>query len=206
MNKFIGLVTVGASLALPAVAGVKSLSSDEMVDTYIRDSAIIVVPKQQEMTEEQRNQRERAIQSLTIAPGEPVVSESEEQQIQGTLRDARDSELKAARSNAEEQLIRDTLIKPLDEVARSQPAPEFNPNVPLIVYGQTAHIPDEPFAQTFLNDQLGLNYDGNQLTFSIGNPAGIDRINIPEAIKDGPIQLMPRPGGGFDLTIPVPQN
>jgi hypothetical protein len=43
------------------------------------------------------------------------------------------------------------------------------------------------------------------VNFTIGNNLpGVDQIDVPEAINEGPVQLQPRAGGGFDLSIAVP--
>src|SRR5690554_309303 len=170
---------ITAAIAAPAIAGVQTMTSDEMVETYVEDSAVIVVPKDQQKSEADR---QRIIQALTISPGEPVVTE------------------------AEEEFLRRALLLPVDELARAQPPAEFRPDIPQLIFGQQPEIPDEPFTQTFLNDQLGIGFDGQNLNFSIGNPPGIDRINIPQGINEGPINLTPRPGGGFDLSIQVPDQ
>ena len=107
---------------------------------------------------------------------------------------------------AEEEFLRRALLLPVDELARAQPPADFTPRTLPIIFGQQPEIPDEPFTQTFLNDQLGIGFDGQNLNFSIGNPPGIDQIQIPEAINEGPITLTPRPGGGFDLSIKVPDQ
>jgi hypothetical protein len=111
-----------------------------------------------------------------------------------------------ALSSAEEEFLRRALLLPTEELARAQPPANFAETIPQLIFGQQPQIPDEPFTQTFLNDQLGIGFDGQNLNFSIGNPPGIDRIDIPHGINEGPIQLTPRPGGGFDLSIQVPDR
>tara|TARA_B100001105_G_C22034543_1_gene291316 strand:- start:26 stop:550 length:525 start_codon:yes stop_codon:yes gene_type:complete len=174
-----------------------------MVETYVEDSAVIVVPRQQQKSE---TDREKIIRALTISPGEPVLSEAEEEAYREALQRYLDEGKKDALSDAEEEFLRRALLLPVDELARAQPPADFTPRTLPIIFGQQPEIPDEPFTQTFLNDQLGIGFDGQNLNFSIGNPPGIDQIQIPEAINEGPITLTPRPGGGFDLSIRVPDQ
>ncbi|MBY6032464.1 hypothetical protein KUV59_04740 [Marinobacter daepoensis] len=192
-----------ASAITPAWAGVQTMTSDEMVDTYVEDSAVIVVPRQQQKTEADR---QKIIRALTISPGEPVLSEAEEEAYREALQRYLDDGQKDALSDAEEEFLRRALLLPVDELARAQPPADFTPRTLPVIFGQQPEIPDEPFSQTFLNDQLGIGFDGQNLNFTIGNPPGIDQIQIPQAINEGPISLTPRPGGGFDLSIQVPDQ
>ncbi|MBN7768931.1 hypothetical protein KUV44_00540 [Marinobacter daepoensis] len=192
-----------ASAITPAWAGVQTMTSDEMVDTYVEDSAVIVVPRQQQKTEADR---QKIIRALTISPGEPVLSEAEEEAYREALQRYLDDGKKDALSDAEEEFLRRALLLPVDELARAQPPADFTPRTLPVIFGQQPEIPDEPFSQTFLNDQLGIGFDGQNLNFTIGNPPGIDQIQIPQAINEGPISLTPRPGGGFDLSIQVPDQ
>ena len=52
-------------VALPAYAGVQTMTSDEMVETYVKDSAVIVVPKERKKSDADR---QRILRSLTISP------------------------------------------------------------------------------------------------------------------------------------------
>ncbi len=58
------------------------MTSDEMVETYVKDSAVIVVPKARQKS---GADRQRIIRSLTISPGEPVLSESDEEAYRQAL-------------------------------------------------------------------------------------------------------------------------
>ncbi|MEA1081906.1 hypothetical protein [Marinobacter qingdaonensis] len=193
----------GAAVSMPALSGVQALTSDEMVETYVKDSAVIIVPKEQRKSDADR---QRILRSLTISPGEPVLTEAEEEAYRDALQRYVEAGSKDALKSAEEEFLRRALLLPQDELARAQPPAEFTPTIPPIIFGQQAQIPEEPFTQTFLNDQLGIGFDGQNLNFSIGNPPGIDRIQVPEGINEGPISLTPRPGGGFDLSIKVPDQ
>ena len=203
MRRKLLAAAITATTLTPAWAGVQTMTSDEMVETYVEDSAVIVVPRQQQKSEADR---EKIIRALTISPGEPVLSEAEEEAYREALQRYLDEGKKDAVSDAEEEFLRRALLLPVDELARAQPPADFTPRTLPIIFGQQPEIPDEPFTQTFLNDQLGIGFDGQNLNFSIGNPPGIDQIQIPEAINEGPITLTPRPGGGFDLSIQVPDQ
>jgi len=195
--------TIAATLASPTWAGVQTMSSDEMVETYVEDSAVIVVPRAQQKSDADRD---KIIRALTISPGEPVITEAEEEAYREALQRYLEDGRKDALTDAEEEFVRKALLLPIDELARVQPPADFTPRTLPLIFGQRPEIPDEPFTQTFLNDQLGIGFDGQNLNFSIGNPPGIDRIQIPEAINEGPISLTPRPGGGFDMSIQVPDR
>ncbi|MBO6850997.1 MAG: hypothetical protein JJ867_11120 [Marinobacter sp.] len=199
-------ITSAAGAALfssSLLAGVQTMTSDEMVETYVKDSAVIVVPKDQRKSEADR---QRIIRSLTISPGEPVLTEAEEEAYREALQRYQDEGKSDALESAEEEFLRRALLLPQEELARARPPADFTPRIQPIIFGQQAQIPDEPFTQTFLNDQLGVGFDGQNLIFSIGNPPGIDRIEVPQAINEGPVTLTPRPGGGFDLSIAVPDR
>ncbi|MBD3656157.1 MULTISPECIES: hypothetical protein [Marinobacter] len=198
----LGILLAGAA-GTPALAGVQSLSQEEMVDTYIKDSAVIIVPREKRKSEADRR---RIIRALTISPGEPVISEAEEEADRDALQRYLEESNEDALAAAEEEFIRKALLLPTDQLSQVVPPVDFTPLIPPIIFGQQAEVPEEPFTQTFLNDQLGLAFDGQNLTFSIGNPPGIDQIRLPQGINEGPIQLTPRPGGGFDLSIAVPEQ
>lgn len=198
----LGILLAGAA-GTPALAGVQSLSQEEMVDTYIKDSAVIIVPREKRKSEADRR---RIIRALTISPGEPVISEAEEEADRDALQRYLEESNEDALAAAEEEFVRKALLLPTDQLSQVVPPVDFTPLIPPIIFGQQAEIPEEPFTQTFLNDQLGLAFDGQNLTFSIGNPPGIDQIRLPQGINEGPIQLTPRPGGGFDLSIAVPEQ
>jgi len=195
--------TIAATLASPAWAGVQTMSSDEMVDTYVEDSAVIVVPRNQQKSE---TDRQKIIRALTISPGEPVITEAEEEAYREALQRYIEDGRKDALTDAEEEFVRRALLLPIDELASAQPPADFTPRTLPLIFGQQPEIPDEPFTQTFMNDQLGLGFDGKNLNFSIGNPPGLNQIQVPHGINEGPVRLTPRPGGGFDLSIAVPDR
>ncbi|WP_323750838.1 hypothetical protein [Marinobacter sp.] len=194
---------IAASFAGPAWAGVQTMSSDEMVDTYVEDSAVIVVPRNQRKSEADR---QKIIRALTISPGEPVITEAEEEAYREALQRYIEDGRKDALTDAEEEFVRKALLLPIDELASAQPPTDFTARTLPLIFGQQLEIPDEPFTQTFMNDQLGLGFDGQNLNFSIGNPPGLNQIQVPQGITEGPVTLTPRPGGGFDLSIAVPDR
>ncbi|PAV24626.1 hypothetical protein CF392_15145 [Tamilnaduibacter salinus] len=200
-NALIGAVVT--ALTTPVWAGVETLTSDEMVETYVEDSTLIVVPKDQRKT---REERKRVLQSLTISPGEPVVSESEEQAYSFLLRESERTGQDDALTNAQDQFVRNALLFPTDQVRQAQPVANLTPRTIPVIFGQQPEIPEAPFVQNFLGNQLGIGFDGQNVNFSIGNPPGIDQIQVPKAINEGPVQLTPRAGGGFDLSIAVPDR
>ncbi len=209
------VVAIGALTAASAQAGVKSLSSDEMVDTYIKDSAIIVVPKKKSEQEIEREKRKKArqdngvVQNLVISPGEPVVTPSEKQHLLDKATESQDSQYANAVDTAQKQALENTIVQPFQAAIQAQQEPETGQQVPVVAFGQqaTVQIPKAPFNQTYFNQQLGLSYDGQKVDFSIGNNLpGVKPITIPYGIHQGGINLTPKAGGGFNLSIDVPKN
>lgn len=208
---------LAGGMTLSCLAGlaqgeIRSLSQDEMLETYIQDSAIIVSPSdkirsaQEERKEssEQGSSRKEVLEAL-IRPGEALNREADSlAQTQG-LQSRRFDSLHQARSMAEQELYRLQQRFPEGRlqgegvmlVSRIPPQPIFG--------GSSVAIPETPFHKSLLNDQLELAFDGQTLSFGIGQPAGVSQINLPHGIHEGPVKLSPRPGGGFDLSIDVPQ-
>lgn len=207
------VLAIGVMTAVSAQAGVKSLSSDEMVQTYVKDSAIIVVPKknaEQKARERKRKQRASGgkVENLVISPGKPVVTPSQQQHIQDKAQQSRDAQYSSANSTAQKQALENTIVQPFQSAIQAQQQPQTGQQLPVVALGQTTRVkvPKAPFSQTYFNQQLGLNYDGQKVDFSIGNPPGVGNINIPHGIHSNGINLTPKPGGGFDLSIAVPKN
>lgn len=212
---------LATGMTLSCLAGlvqgeIRSLSQDEMLETYIQDSAIIVSPSekkkdvpnvtQEEAKEssEQGPSRKEVLEAL-IRPGEALTREADSLAQSQALRSRRFDTLQQARSMAEQELYRLQQRFPEGRlqgegamlVSRIPPQPIFD--------GSSVAIPETPFNKSLLNDQLELGFDGQTLSFGIGQPAGIRQINLPHGIHEGPVELNPRPGGGFDLSIDVPQ-
>ena len=80
--KLLTACVAGMTASLPTLASVQALTSDEMVETYVKDSAVIIVPKKQQKSEADRR---RIIRALTISPGEPVLTEAEEEAYREAL-------------------------------------------------------------------------------------------------------------------------
>ena len=202
------LATTTLGFAIPAPSavaeGVRTLSTDEMVDTFIRDSAIVVSPRGDSEARSIEESRAMAIRAI-VRPGEPIRTETEELQSASAMQRQRLDSLQEAQQVAEEQFIRDSLFLTSDQLASAQPQIQTSLPTPPLFGVSRPEIPDAPFARNFFNDQLGLAYDGNTVDFTIGNNLpGVDQIDVPHAINEGPVQLQPRAGGGFDLSIAVP--
>ncbi len=201
------ITALGLGLALSITAhaqgGVQTLTSDELVDTFIKDSAIVVSPRarQQPTLEETRQRAIRAI----IRPGEPIITEAGSEADVLAEYSRRLDSLSDAQELAREDFIRRSLLAPGDQIASAQPVIDMALPTPPVFGISRPEIPEAPFQKSYFNDQLGLAFDGERLDFSIGsNLPGVDQINVPHAIDEGPVQLQPRPGGGFDLSIAVP--
>ena len=201
----VSAIGLGLALSITAHAqgGVRTLSSDELVDTFIEDSAIVVSPRaRQQPTMEET--RQRAIRAI-IRPGEPIVTEAETEADILSEYSRRMDSLSDAQELAREDFIRRSLVAPGEQLASAQPVIDTALPAPPVFGISRPAIPEAPFQKTYFNDQLGLAFDGETLDFNIGsNLPGVDQINVPHAIDEGPIQLEPRPGGGFDLSIAVP--
>ena len=200
------LITTGLALGLSVSAhaggGVQTLSSDELVDTFIKDSAIVVSPSGERQARTLEESRQRAIRAL-VMPGEPIVTEAEEEQMAWEQRNQRLDSLADAQQVARDEFIRRSAVTAGDQVAAIQPTIDTRlPLEPIPGYGMP-EIPEAPFTK-MANDQLGIAFDGETLDFTIGNQPGINNIEVPHAIDEGPVQLQPRAGGGFDLSIAVP--
>src|SRR5690554_7947346 len=110
--------TIAATLASPAWAGVQTMSSDEMVETYVEDSAVIVVSRAQQKSDADRH---KIIRALTISPGEPVITEADEQVYREALQRYLEDDRQDALTGSEEEFLRKALLLPIDELARVQP-------------------------------------------------------------------------------------
>ena len=196
-----GLVA-GSALA----DGVRSLSQDEMVETYIQDSAIVVSPRGDRQTRTIEETRARAIRAL-VRPGEPIRTEADETQTVMDMQRHRMESLEQAQNYAEQEFIRQALASPADQLQGLQPQIDTSLPQPVIPGYGTPDIPEGPFTRSYENGQLGLSFDGDTLNFSMGNnPPGVGAIDLPRGIDEGPVKLTPRAGGGFDLSIDVPQQ
>lgn len=194
-----------SALLLPGLsfAEVTSLSSSELTETYIKDSTIIVTPKKQAETQQ------KTYSSLTIAPIENTDQDmSELQNSQNHLSGTTTSTL------LNDEILRNASV---DSVF----VPELVVNIPTyeeLITPPMAEILDDPrytvpegdFDFTYVggtnSNELGISRQGDEFTFSIGNLPQIDNINLPHAIDEGPLRIDPRPGGGFDLTINIPDR
>lgn len=181
-------------------AEVKSLSSSELTETYIEDSTIIITPKRKNTLNGQKT-----ISSVTIAPyegdnqGLDVTRETDESQAPlSTAFELSDELLR--NTNVEESLA------PLEAVYIPSYEETITRPVAEILGDERYRPPEGDFDFSYVGDDLGLSRNGEEVTFSIGNIPGIEQINLPNGINEGPIELIPREGGGFDLTIAIPQD
>lgn len=194
-------VFVGSILASVVNAEVTSLSSSELTETYIQDSTIIVTPKQQASTDT----RQTSYSSLTIVP-----IESTEQDLDAM--EHSDSHLNGSETAfaLSDELLRNTNVEstlnPLEPVAIQSYRESITQPVADILDDERYRPPTGNFDIDYQGKDLGLSRNGQQLTFSIGLPDGVDPVNLPYAINEGPLQITPRLGGGFDLTINIPQD
>ena len=190
-------------LPLLASAEVKSLSSSELTDTYIKDSTIIITPKKQEIETSQKT-----YSSLTIAPVENIEQDldilgHQQNHVDGT----------SSSVLLDEEMLRNAAIASTTEIPIEVVIPtyeEVNTRTIEEVMGDARYaVPEGNFDRTYIGgdgNDLGLSRQDNQLTFSIGNLPQIGNIELPHGIDEGPLQIKPRVGGGFDLTINIPED
>lgn len=194
--------SIALSLALTANslhAEVKSLSSSELTETYIEDSTIIITPRKQSLTEQ------KTVSSVTIAPYEGEDTDSE------LLIETEESQTGLANAvELDDELLRNSSVASALEPELVVDIPSYQEltTVPVadVLQDERYRPPEGDFDFSYIGDDLALSRDADKLTFSIGNIPGIEQINIPEAVTEGPVQILPREGGGFDLTFTVPQD
>jgi len=189
----------------PSVIGeVKSLTSSELTETYIKDSTIIITPKQNK-----NEVKQKTYSSLTIAPVENVDLDID--QLQNMDRHIRST---ATSIMLDDDSLRsasiDSALLPGLDVDIPTPLEYETKPVAEIFDDPRYIVPEGDFDFTYMgnsnNNDLGISREGEKFTFSIGNIPGINPIHIPEAINEGPLQINPREGGGFDLTINIPDR
>lgn len=106
---------------------------------------------------------------------------------------------------AEQEFIRQVSQPPDDGAGEPARLPDI-PDTAMFRPG-FAEIPGVPFE---LNDSsmVGFeqlfSYDGQTLTFSVGDLPGLDMERLGDGFSEGPIQMIPRPEGGFDFSITPP--
>jgi len=197
------LTSIGTFHSATALAEVKSLSSSELTDTYIKDSTIIITPKKKKKDTEQKT-----YSSLTIAPVENNdIAISDLKNVDSHLKN-----IKTAVS-LDDELLRQASIEQSLQASLGVDIQTYQERITRPI----AEILDDPryiapegnFDFTYVggenSNELGLSRTGQQLTFSIGNLPGINPILLPNAVDEGPLQITPREGGGFDLTINIPE-
>lgn len=199
------ILVLSTLTALPftVLAEVKSLSSSELTETFIKDSTIIVTPKQQ-----QNATRQQTITSLTISPHD--LSESEIEDVKHSANHLKNVTTAISLSD---DLMRNTAVQDAVVLATTQlEIPSYDEiNAPLpvaeILNDSRFAVPEgNEWARMYAGNELGISLNGDKFTFSIGNPVGVNDIHIPEAVHEGPVDIVPRAGGGFDVTITVPDR
>jgi hypothetical protein len=206
-RKFLSATILLAFISPYSSADVKSLTSTELTQTYIKDSTVIITPKVKKHSESQSTKKDKSLASLTISPGEEPITPAEKQYEFGKINQESHSQIKGAIANADEQNREAAFALNTTAIASAQPS------VPSVTF-QNARaggipglvIPKGDFNMNFLGSQLGLSRTGDQLKFSFGNIPGIGAIKAPQSINENGIKLQPRQGGGFDLTFTVPKQ
>lgn len=196
-------VSTGLLIPFTGHAEVKSLTSSELTETYIKDSTIIVTPKKNKNTPIKKKQ---TYSSLTIAPVENNELDIEELRRSQSHNTGTEVSFALSDDSLREASIASTLSP---ELGLEIPTYQEYTTIPIAELRDDPRyaVPDGNFDFDYLGDNLGLSRTDNQLTFSIGNPhSDIGRITIPENFNEGPLQIVPRADGGFDLTINIPQD
>jgi len=193
-------VSTGLLTPFASQAEVKSLSSSELTETYIRDSTIIVTPRK---NKEQTSKK--TYSSLTIAPVENNDLDIEELRRAQAHNTGTEVSFALSDDSLREASIEST-INPNQEIY--VPTYQEVTTVPIaeLLDDPRYTVPEGDFNFSYVGNDLGLSRTDDQLTFSIGNLPGVQPINIPEGFNEGPLQIVPRADGGFDLTINIPQD
>ena len=182
-----------------AQAEVKSLSSSELTETYIEDSTIIITPKKAQET------TQKTVSSLTIAP-----VESSDQDIIELENSQLHQEGTETSYELNDELLRNASVELAINPPQDLDIPTYEEvtTVPIadILNDERYRAPEGDFDFDYVGSDLGLSRSADQITFSIGNLPGIDKIELPYGVNEGPLEIIPRAGGGFDLTINVPQD
>jgi len=200
--KLFCLLCTGTGLLSPVItqAEVKSLTSSELTETFIKDSTIIVTPKAQPS-----QTKKKTYSSLTIAPIEN--NDIDIDQLQRSQ-----DHLSGSVTSVElaDEFLRnasvDSALTPAQAVDIETYQESITVPVAELLDDPRYLVPEDDFDLSYIGKDLGLSRQNDQLTFSIGNIPGIDQINLPQGLNEGPLQIVPRAGGGFDLTINIPQD
>ena len=198
------LITLSGTLLLqPALvqAEVKSLTSSELTETYIQDSTIIITPKKSTTATTQKS-----VSSLTIAPVETTDQDIQELENSQLHRDGTLTSFELDEETLRNASV-DSAINPaiLPEVEPYED-PQYSTPIADILDDERYRVPEGDFDYEYVGQDLGLSRTDQQLTFSIGNLPGIDKIELPHGVNEGPLIIEPRQDGGFDLTINIPQE
>lgn len=206
--KLLCICCTSASIsATSAFAEVKSLSSSELTETYIKDSTIIVTPKKQEAPVEEK----KTYSTLTIAPVENNEGDLDQLEHVQLHNDGSMTSFEL-----DEETLRNASVASVFNQLEPVDIPSYQERTTLpvadLLGDERYRVPEGDFDYSYIGggsggSDLGLSRVGDKLTFSIGAPVGVENpIQIPQAMQEGPIEIVPREGGGFDLTINIPQD
>ncbi len=199
------LIASLACLSANTFAEVKSLTSGELTDTYIKDSTIIVTPAVKAPTR-------KTTRTYTIAPGEPVKTESEEQaDLETSLANEWQEYVDAAefaKQRTREQELALANIGTPDLIPLTERTLPYNLTLPegAFTFEQVLGQTDTQPITLPYGDELNIQSDGQELTISVGNLPGVDPILLQQSLQGGLVNLKPRDNGGFDLTLTIPQQ
>ncbi|OZG73486.1 hypothetical protein BTA51_10745 [Hahella sp. CCB-MM4] len=206
-GRFIQKTLIGslACLGFNAFAEVKSLTSGELTDTYIKDSTIIVTPAV-------KAPAKKTTRTYTIAPGEPVKTESEEQaDLETSLANEWQEYVDAAefsKQRTREQELALANITTPDLIPLTERTLPYNMTLPegAFTFEQVLGQTDTQPITLPYGDELNIQSNGQELTISVGNLPGVDPILLQQSLQGGLVNLKPRDNGGFDLTLTIPQQ
>lgn len=102
----------------PLMADVKSLDNDDLTETYIKDSTIIVAPKRKQ---EDPKKDQKKLMNLTISPGEPIRTEKDDVQETADVQDEAKEKAEAARIGSEEEMRRLAEAMGMESLQSAQP-------------------------------------------------------------------------------------
>ncbi|WP_416398199.1 hypothetical protein [Allohahella sp. A8] len=188
---------VPLSLLLPSFsqAEVKSLTSDELTETYIKDSTIIVTPAA-------APQPERQSMTYTITPGQPTKTEPELQADLANATAEQRQQLERAIDAARQANLESPFVPP-QEVAVAplrEPIPiPFGVEIPEGPFDLNTLLGQQGIEQLPYGDQLNLVNNGEQLIMTIGNIPGYAPLQVDEAIRGRFMEVIPLPQGGAEI-------
>ncbi len=88
------------SLVVPVWGDVRSLDNNDLTETYIKDSTIIVAPKKKKGDE---HAEVKKLMNLTISPGEPIRTAKDDMEEVATAQSELDERGEAVRAGSDEE-------------------------------------------------------------------------------------------------------